>query len=277
MRLLPAHRQLDTTSRGQALVEFALVLPILLLLLVFAIDFGRVFFGWVGIHNAARIGANYAASHPDAWTAPNNVQKAAQRQAFLDQISRDAEAINCSLATVDPPTFINRGGTANPREMGDQVTVTLRCDFTVITPIASSLVGNPLELTSEAVFTVRGGTVAGIPIPTPTPVPTPVPTPTPTATSTGAPTPTPTASPTGAPTPTPTLVPTPTPTPLPCRTVPNMEGMTVAAARAAWFGAGFNPGTFTPANGQTNKIVLTQTQAANACIPPSSTVTVTYS
>ena len=29
------------------MVEFALVLPILALLLVLAVDFGRVFFGWV--------------------------------------------------------------------------------------------------------------------------------------------------------------------------------------------------------------------------------------
>ena len=51
--------------RGQALVEFALVLPLLALLLVMALDFGRVFFGWVALQNAARIGANYAGHTPN--------------------------------------------------------------------------------------------------------------------------------------------------------------------------------------------------------------------
>ncbi|CAN5198787.1 hypothetical protein BH23CHL9_BH23CHL9_04030 [soil metagenome] len=54
------------TTRGQGLVELALILPLLLLLLLGAIDFGRVFFGWVAVTNASRVGANYAATHPDA-------------------------------------------------------------------------------------------------------------------------------------------------------------------------------------------------------------------
>ena len=48
-------------SRGQSLVEFALVLPVLLLMVLTALDFGRLFPGWVVINNAARVGANYAA------------------------------------------------------------------------------------------------------------------------------------------------------------------------------------------------------------------------
>ena len=31
------------------MVEFALIMPLLVLLLVMAIDFGRVFFGWVAL------------------------------------------------------------------------------------------------------------------------------------------------------------------------------------------------------------------------------------
>ncbi|MDQ2683995.1 MAG: pilus assembly protein, partial [Chloroflexota bacterium] len=53
------------------MVEFALVLPILALLLVMAIDFGRVFFGWVALQNAARIAADTAAGTADAWPADN--------------------------------------------------------------------------------------------------------------------------------------------------------------------------------------------------------------
>ena len=61
MKLLPFHRGSRPRRRGQAMVEFALVLPLLVLLLVMAIDFGRVFFGWVALQNATRIAADYAA------------------------------------------------------------------------------------------------------------------------------------------------------------------------------------------------------------------------
>ncbi|MGH2463352.1 MAG: TadE/TadG family type IV pilus assembly protein, partial [Candidatus Limnocylindria bacterium] len=49
-------RRLPRPTRGQGLVEFAIILPFLMLVLLMAVDFGRVFFGWVGLANASRIG-----------------------------------------------------------------------------------------------------------------------------------------------------------------------------------------------------------------------------
>ncbi len=46
--------------RGQELVEFALVLPILFLFIYGVIDLGRVFHAYTAITNAARVGARYA-------------------------------------------------------------------------------------------------------------------------------------------------------------------------------------------------------------------------
>lgn len=46
--------------RGQTLVEFALTLPLLLLLLLGIIEFGRIFQAWVTLQNAARTAARYA-------------------------------------------------------------------------------------------------------------------------------------------------------------------------------------------------------------------------
>ena len=61
-----------TARSGQAMVEFALLLPVLLLLLVVAIDFGRLFATFVAINNAAREGAAYAAGHPTQVTSADN-------------------------------------------------------------------------------------------------------------------------------------------------------------------------------------------------------------
>lgn len=44
---------------GQSAAEFAIIVPVLLLLLVAIADFGRVFFVSVAVNNAARAGAQY--------------------------------------------------------------------------------------------------------------------------------------------------------------------------------------------------------------------------
>ena len=50
--------------RGQALVEVALTLPLLLLLILGAMDFGRLYVTKIVLTNAAREGANYLAYYP---------------------------------------------------------------------------------------------------------------------------------------------------------------------------------------------------------------------
>ena len=52
---------------GQALVEFALVLPFLMLLLLTAANFGQAFNAWVNLNQAVRVAANFAAENPAAW------------------------------------------------------------------------------------------------------------------------------------------------------------------------------------------------------------------
>ena len=47
-------------NSGQALVEFVLILPIVLLLIVNLVNFGGFFYSWITVANAARAGADYA-------------------------------------------------------------------------------------------------------------------------------------------------------------------------------------------------------------------------
>jgi len=51
--------------RGQSLIEFAICLPVLILILLGVLDLGRVFHAYVVITNAAREGAYYGSMHPD--------------------------------------------------------------------------------------------------------------------------------------------------------------------------------------------------------------------
>src|SRR5689334_16870203 len=48
------------TSRGQALIELALILPLLLLLIVNVVNFGGLLYAWITVSNAARAGAQYS-------------------------------------------------------------------------------------------------------------------------------------------------------------------------------------------------------------------------
>ncbi|MCJ7824650.1 MAG: pilus assembly protein, partial [Anaerolineales bacterium] len=52
--------KLHRRYRGQTLVEFALVVPIMLLVLFAIIEIARLLFAWVSIENGARFGVRYA-------------------------------------------------------------------------------------------------------------------------------------------------------------------------------------------------------------------------
>lgn len=66
-RLARVASKLRKTEAGQALVEFTLILPLFLLLLFALVDFGRGFYTWLLVTNAAREGARIAAvQSPDA-------------------------------------------------------------------------------------------------------------------------------------------------------------------------------------------------------------------
>jgi len=51
-------------QKGQALVEFALVLPLLLLLILLAVQFGFILNAYITLTHLSREGARYAAVHP---------------------------------------------------------------------------------------------------------------------------------------------------------------------------------------------------------------------
>jgi PKD repeat protein len=168
---------LKDRSRGQSLVEFGLVLPIILLLTLAALDFGRIYLGYINIQNMARIAANFAADNPDAWDATADSTDAENLASYQNQILGDASATNCDLPlvsgtkTAPPPTFTdaNADGTS---EIGDTAKVSLTCTFHVITPVISNIVGGSIQVSASSVFPVKtamtssGGGFGG-PIPPP--------------------------------------------------------------------------------------------------------------
>ena len=49
---------------GQSLVEFALILPLFMLIIFGIFDLGRAIYAYSALHNSAREGARYGAVHP---------------------------------------------------------------------------------------------------------------------------------------------------------------------------------------------------------------------
>jgi Flp pilus assembly protein TadG len=101
--------------RGQSLVEFALLAPILLLLILGAMDFARMFSIKVTLTNAAREGANYLSRHPEQY--PQNPEE-------------DPDKLNNTIAVIDSEAVDITGiqkfiSCSNDCETGDTVTVTL--------------------------------------------------------------------------------------------------------------------------------------------------------
>ena len=155
LRHAPTRRRHDRT-RGQSLVEFALVVPILLFLTVIALDFGRIYLGWVNLQSMTRIAANFAANNPDAWTSPIDAKKTEIQTQYQNQIRNDAVATNCRLPVVSgkptAPAPVFTGTT-----IGATVTVGMSCTFDVITPGVSNILGGQITVSSEASFPVSTG------------------------------------------------------------------------------------------------------------------------
>ncbi len=184
-------------TRGQALVELALITPILMLVLLGAVDLGRVFYASITITNAAREGAQAASQDPASYVAgascstSNKVMCAAVREPMT------------SFVSVDPPDVVLSCNPSCTATYGTQVAVTVTGHFDPITPVIAAIIGRQhLTFTSTA----RADFIK-IPTPGATAAPTPTPTPTPTPVPGASPTPTPTPTPTPAPAPTATAAP----------------------------------------------------------------------
>ena len=139
--------------RGQALPEFALTLPIFLLIMLIAVDFGRAFSSWVAINNAARVAANYAGSVPNAAFGPGSQ--------YETNVRNESNLNGCTMASVAQPTF------SPSRNVGSTATVRLTCQFKLLTPFIGGILGDPVPLSAMSQFTVRGGTITGVPVPPP--------------------------------------------------------------------------------------------------------------
>jgi PKD repeat protein len=152
-------------SIGQSIVEFALLFPVVLLILMMGLDFGRVFLGYINLNNTARIAANFAATNAVAMAGTGPIHDSAVAR-YQQLVANDAKAINCKLnpdpipdpaANAAALAKLYPGGTA----LGETAHVSIDCDFGVITPVISNILGSVIKVSAAADFPIRQGVVSG--------------------------------------------------------------------------------------------------------------------
>jgi Flp pilus assembly protein TadG len=170
---------------GQAMVEFAMILPLVTLLVLLGLDFSRVMHDRLILVDAARAGAQTAAVTP----APPFANVAAAVVAEAPDLAIQGDAAHIQVAYPGD-------GTAQ---------ITVEYGFQAVTPLISrTWGGGPLTVTVSASWPLRPVGVAPTPLATPSAQPTVTATVMPTATPSNTPAPTATATATpSAPTPTP--------------------------------------------------------------------------
>src|SRR6202022_71371 len=159
------------SRRGQSVIELAVAAPLLTLMLFGIVDFGRAFFQYIAVVEAAREGARYAtygfsnlsnAAAPAQDTLqgrirpadgglniPNNAGHIIVK--FFDTTVSPAKLCahydypTNAIAWNAPYTAPTTGQQKCPKE-GDAVMIIVVSDFTPITPLMANIMGNPLQL-----------------------------------------------------------------------------------------------------------------------------------
>lgn len=145
----PAHRG---RSRGQSLVEFALVLPVLLVFLAAAIDLGRIFYASISLTNAAREGAMQAAKTPSSFQA--NQPCNTSTNLVVCRVLLEAEDSMVTIASSDISLTCSLTGC--PAQAGSTVKVSVRGTFQLITPLLSTVFGGQtIQFASNATAQVE--------------------------------------------------------------------------------------------------------------------------
>ena len=157
------------------MVEFAIIAPLLFFMLLIAIDFGRLFFTYIAINNAAREGAAFGSLAPsDCGGSPclatSGIATHASQETNTQARGGNANAIavsaTCARAdgtTITCPTA-NTGGTG----AGNTITVTAKQPFTFFTPMINGFFGNNLNIGASATAVVLGYAASGTGPPPPT-------------------------------------------------------------------------------------------------------------
>jgi PKD repeat protein len=134
-------------SRGQSLVELALILPVLLVLLAAALDLGRVFYATISLNNAAREGAMAAAGAPTSYNAGQPCDTTTNLVVCRVQLEAKGSAVDVQPSDISLACSVS----GCPAQASSTVTVGVTGTFTLLTPLLAAVFGGQtLDLSASA-------------------------------------------------------------------------------------------------------------------------------
>jgi Flp pilus assembly protein TadG len=169
-------------QRSQALIEFALVSPVLLLLTFGVVDIGRAVFYYDTLNHAAREGARVAVRASNQLPTNNDVVNAVLSQMFGSPVSAPCPQGPVTSSTPpgnsawvyvtepNPPATVettpspnapggeypaNASGSCsavNPASGNQQLQVTIRFNLILITPVVAQATANHVVISAAAVY-----------------------------------------------------------------------------------------------------------------------------
>jgi Flp pilus assembly protein TadG len=163
-----------TESRGQSVVEFALVLPIMVILLLAIVDFARIYTTAMSVESAAReaadFGTSFGAEKWDATNSPTTLQDMQTRACVAASTLPDYEgddptlpAVTCTNPSFESCVTPAVGDPCEDLDFGDvcedpdrptpcAITVTLGYDFHLIAPFSIDVFGTNVGVPNTVNF-----------------------------------------------------------------------------------------------------------------------------
>ncbi len=123
-------------TRGQALVEMAFVLPVIILVLMGIVEFGRIFNAYLVLTNASREGARVAAVGGADLDVMNSI-------------------LNVTPTLNQPSLSITVNPIETERSRGLPVTVTVNYNLQLICPVVNVILPNPFPLASQTTMRIE--------------------------------------------------------------------------------------------------------------------------
>ena len=140
-------RHIKTRSRGQSLVELALILPVFMLFFAAILDLGRIAAGQVAVQNAAREGAFAAAVTPADFDSSTGCPANGQANTIYCRVKLESK----NGVTIDPTDVSVICSPAScTTGIGHTVKVVVNGHFRLLTPLMGAFFGGNQNVTFTA-------------------------------------------------------------------------------------------------------------------------------
>lgn len=139
---------LDSKDRAQTLLEFALLLPLLLMFAFFILDFGRAVYYYSALYNGAREGARFGTTAIQIYEySPTNPFDGSADQAQIAVVSKK-HIYGINPADVTVSSKINTESTTQAVRF--YIEVTTAYTYTPVTPFLSIILPSGINLSSSS-------------------------------------------------------------------------------------------------------------------------------